>query len=94
LKDVADALLYPGPRDSLTQVFMPRAELDGTPYGKEIERRLTMEGFPANFLANQSPEKDEGPQFSRPQPASGGPPRLPPPPKNMGAPLPPRPPSQ
>ena len=27
LKDVADALLYLGPRDSLTQVIMPRAEL-------------------------------------------------------------------
>lgn len=45
LKDVADALLYLGPRASLTQVFMPRAELDGTAYDKEIERRLTIEGF-------------------------------------------------
>jgi len=90
LKDVADALFYVGPRDSLTEIFMTRAELNGTPYGKEIERRLTIEGFPANIIA----ERREAPQFSRPQPAAGGPPLLPPPPKNMGAPLPPRPPSQ
>jgi hypothetical protein len=90
LKDVADALLYLGPRDNLTQVSMPRSELDGTPYGKEMERRLTIEGFPNNFIS----EKDEAPQFSRPQTVGSAPPRLPPPPKNMGAPLPPRPPSQ
>jgi hypothetical protein len=86
----ADAVLYLGPRDSLTQVFMPRAELDGTPYGKEIERRLMIEGFRADFVR----DKEEAPQFSRPQPATGAPPPLPPMPKNMGAPLPPRPPSQ
>jgi hypothetical protein len=90
LKDVADALLYLGPRDSLTAVFMTRAELASTPYGKEIQRRLTIEGFPNNPGAEQR----EAPQFRRPQPASGGLPPLPPPPKNMGAPLPPRPPSQ
>lgn len=91
LKDVADALLYLGPRDSLIAVRMPRAELDGTPYGKEIERRLMIEGIPMNFLF----DKDEVPQFSRPEPSGGNaPPPLPPPPKNMGAPLPPRPPSQ
>ncbi len=89
LRDVADALLYLGPRDSLTAVNMPRAELVGTPYGREIERRLTIEGFSSNSIS----EKDETPQFSRPQ-LTGSPPPLPPPPKNMGAPLPPRPPSQ
>jgi hypothetical protein len=89
LKDVADALFYLGPRHKLTQVFMPRAELDGTAYGKEIARRLTIEGFATNFI----PEKEEAPQFLRPQPNSGPPGPLPPPPKNMGAPLPPRPPS-
>lgn len=90
LKDAADALLYLGPRDSLTAVSMSRAELEGTPYGKEIQRRLTVEGFPSNFID----EKNEAPQFSRPQDGGTGPPPLPPPPKNMGAPLPPRPPSQ
>jgi hypothetical protein len=95
LKDAADALLYLGPRDSLTAVNMPRAELQGTPYGKEMERRLTIEGFPISLLLSQTSEKEEVPQFSRPQPSGGGgPPPLPPPPKNMGAPLPPPPPSQ
>ncbi len=91
LKDFADALLYLGPRDILIALRMPRVELDGTPYGKEMERRLTIEGFAMNFLF----DRDEAPQFPRPEAASGNaPPRLPPPPKNMGAPLPPRPPSQ
>jgi len=62
LKD-ADALLYLGPRDSLTVVSMPRTELDGTPYGKEIARRLTIIwGASFDFL----PDKEEGPQFSPP----------------------------
>jgi hypothetical protein len=96
LKDAADALLYLGPRDSLTQVSMSGSELEGTPYGKEIERRLSIEGFPGNIIT----QKSEAPQFSPPPPAVDGspphltPPHLPPPPKNMGAPLPPRPPSQ
>lgn len=95
LKDVADALLYVGPRDSLTRVSMPRAELEGTPYGKEMERRLTIEFDHApNFL----PDKEESPQFNRPQPqmagTNSGPPALPPPPKSIHDPLPPRPPSQ
>lgn len=95
LKDTADALLYLGPRDSLTAVNMARAELQGTPYGKEMERRLTIEGFPVSLLLSLTSEKEDVPQFSRPQPSGGGgPPPLPPPPKNMGAPLPPRPPSQ
>jgi hypothetical protein len=90
LREAADALLYLGPRDSLTAVFMTRAELDGTPYGKEIQRRLMIEGFPNNPGA----EQPEAPQFHRPQPTGGGPPHLPPPPKNTAAPLPPRPPSE
>jgi len=92
LKDAADALFYLGPRDRLTQVRMPREELDGTPYGKELQRRLAIEGFPSNLNFGD----DEVAQFSRPQPQSGGapPPPMPPPPKNMGAPLPPRPPAQ
>jgi hypothetical protein len=94
LKDAADALLYVGPRDALTKVSMSRAELDGTPYSKELQRRLTIElGQPVNFL----PEKEEAPLFATPQQAiaaSSGPPRLPPPPKSIHDPLPPRPPSQ
>lgn len=91
LKDVADALLYLGPRDSLTEAFMPRAELVGTPYGKEMERRLTIEGFPASFVSQMESRDPEAPQFSRSEPSVMP---LPPPPKNLGAPLPPRPPSQ
>jgi hypothetical protein len=95
LKDVADALLYVGPRDSLTSIHMTRAELNGTPYGKEIERRLAIEGFPVDFASQMESANSETPQFSRPQTSNGNaPPPLPPPPKNMRAPLPPRPPSQ
>jgi hypothetical protein len=99
LKEVADALLYLGPRDSLTSINMTRAELDSTPYGKEIERRLAIEGFPADFAAQLESASSETPQFTRPKAArpSAPPPPPPsaPPPKNVGPPpLPPRPPAQ
>ncbi len=101
LREVADALLYLGPRDGLTSVNMTRSELDGTPYGKEIERRLVIEGFPADVAAQLESANSETPQFSRPKPSAPPPPTprstppSAPPPKNMGPPpLPPRPPSQ
>jgi hypothetical protein len=86
LRDAADALLYLGPRDTLTAVNMPRTDLEGTPYGREIARRL-------EILFGQSPSilsaATETPQFP---PGSGGPPPpLPPPPKSIHDPLPPRP---
>ncbi len=95
LSDAADALLYVGPRDALTELRMPRADLDGTPYGNEIARRLTIQmGHAVNLLYDQS----EVPQFPRPQPqpqsTSVGRPALPPMPKSIHDPLPPRPPSQ
>jgi hypothetical protein len=43
LKDAADVLLYLGPRNSLVTVQMSPAELEGTPYGKEIERRKNIQ---------------------------------------------------
>ena len=43
LRDAADALLYLGPHDSLATVPMPRSDLEGTPYGKEIQRRMTLQ---------------------------------------------------
>ena len=89
---VADAMLYVAPRDSLRHVFMPRSELDGTAYGKEIARRQTIEfGQPLNVH-----DESEVPEFERPQPQANrsGPPPLPPMPKSINAPLPPRPPSQ
>ena len=93
LGEAADALLYVGPRDTLTKVFMPRSEVDGTPYGKEIARRTMIQlGQPLNFLHDQS----EVALFERPQPGpdTGGLPPLPPMPKSIHDPLPPRPPCQ
>jgi len=86
LQDSADAVLYLAPRDALTAVNMARADLEGTPYGREIARRL-------EILFGQSPNifpgATETPQFP---PGSGGPPPpLPPPPKSIHDPLPPRP---
>lgn len=43
LKEAADALLYLGPKDSLVTVRMLPAELEGTPYGKELERRVKLQ---------------------------------------------------
>lgn len=106
MKDVADALLYLGPRDTLLDVFMTRGELEGTPYENEIERRLTLEGMPLEIVPALEPETSEAPQFSRPKIAKPEPPAAPapapapqaqptPPPKALGPPpLPPRPPSQ
>jgi hypothetical protein len=86
LQDAADTLLYLGPRDTLTAVNMSRADLEDTPYGREIARCL-------EILFGQSPNiipgATETPQFP---PGSGGPPPpLPPPPKSIHDPLPPRP---
>ena len=89
LKNAADELLYLGPRDSLISVEAAREEVDGTPYGKELLRRMTILGFHLPFV----PQTRESPQFDRPEP-SNGPSSFPAPPKNMDAPLPPRPPSQ
>ena len=88
LKDAADALLYLGPRDSLIAVSARREEVDGTPYGKELLRRMTVLGLVLPYI----PDSNESAQFDRPEPGD----RLPPftPPKTMNAPLPRRPPSQ
>jgi hypothetical protein len=85
LEDVADAILYLGPRDSLIQLHTTRADLQGTAYGKEISRRLEiMFGARIDVVS----EKTESPQFPR---NSGPPPPLPPPPKTIHDPLPPKP---
>ncbi len=111
LKDAMDALLYLGPRDSLVAVNAPTAELVGTPYAKEIERRLTLMGFSAGPI-RLGQWGDERMQYPRPQLGRASltvramawiratryrlTPQwlLPAPPTNIGAPLPPRPPSQ
>ncbi len=91
LKDAADALLYLGPRDSLILVSAPRDEVDGTPYGKELLRRMTLLGFEP-FIPEMHSDKKESAQFDRPEPGDGPPPFTPP--KTIDAPLPSRPPSQ
>jgi hypothetical protein len=66
LKDGADALLYLGPRDSLTSVSMTRVQLEGTAYGKEIERRLKIEMILEEDADPLFAEKEESLQFPRP----------------------------
>ena len=91
----ADAMLYVGPRDSLTSVNVPASELENSDYGKEINRRLMIQmGRTMTFTLPA-----ETPQFQRPAPqqaAAGNVQRFPQAqaPKSMHDPLPPRPPSQ
>jgi hypothetical protein len=89
LKEAADALLYLGPRDNLVAVDSAREEVDGTPYGKELLRRMRILGFDLPII----PDAKEYKQFDRPQPVAG-PENFPAPPKNMDEPLPLRPPSR
>ncbi|MFC5862695.1 hypothetical protein ACFPT7_10375 [Acidicapsa dinghuensis] len=94
LADAADALFYAGPRDSLTQLVMPRSELDNTAYGKEVARRFVIQtGHEGNVLSNKS----EVPQYPRPVPNVGNSTAQSAPPPlrgNINLTLPPRPPPQ
>jgi hypothetical protein len=91
----ADAMLYVGPRDTLTSVNVPASELENSDYGKEINRRLMIQmGRTMTFTL-----PPETPQFQRPAPqqaAAGNVHRFPQAqaPKSMNDRLPPRPPSQ
>jgi hypothetical protein len=93
MSDVSDAMLYLGPRASLTAVNVPRSELVGTAYGKELARRFMIQtGRTLEF-----DQESEVPQFQKPlsQTSSNGNHSLPSrPPKSINDPLPPRPPSQ
>jgi hypothetical protein len=95
MESAADAMLYVGPRDSLTAVNVPAKDLEGSDYGKEIDRRLIIQmGHSMTFTLPA-----ETPQFQRPAPQqadSGSVQRMPQvqAPKSMVDPLPPRPPSQ
>src|SRR5437868_7181352 len=73
LKDTADALLYLGPRDSLTVVEMTRAEMEGTPYDKELRRRVQIEKIFGLSPDNLYAEKAESLQFPRPKPEESAP---------------------
>jgi hypothetical protein len=91
----ADAMLYVGPRDSLTAVNVPASELENSEYGKEINRRLMIQmGRTMTFTLPAETQ-----QFQRPasqQVAAGNVQRFPQAqaPKSIHDPLPPRPPSQ
>jgi hypothetical protein len=73
-KQTADAYLYLGPRDKITVVNNQRSALEGTAYGRELQRRMAiMFDKPPDFL----PPKDtptEQPAFSR---TAASPPPLP-----------------
>ena len=73
LKDAADGLMYLGPRDSLISVEAAREEVDGTAYGKELLRRMTILGFHLPYV----PDAKESPQFDRPEPGNGPPAGIP-----------------
>jgi hypothetical protein len=69
-----DAVLYLGPRDKLTVVKNRREDLDATPYGKELERRLAIIfDQPPDFLPKAG-DPQEQPAFSR---TPGSPPPFP-----------------
>lgn len=71
---MCDAYLYLGPRDTLTVSKNRRADLEGTPYGRELERRLTILFDKAPDFLPKPDAAPEQPAFSRsPTP----PPRLP-----------------
>ena len=90
LSQVADALLYVGPLESLRHTFMPRSELEGTDYGEEIARRQRIEFGEALKPEEQS----ERPEFEKPQPQKDRNSTPPPTPKSINDPLPPRPPAR
>jgi len=61
----ADAYLYLGPRDRLTVVKNRRSDLDGTAYGRELERRLTIIFDKAPDFLPAPDSAAEEPAFSR-----------------------------
>ena len=64
----ADSYLYLGPRDRITVVKNPRSDLDGTAYGRELERRLTIIFDRAPDFLPRSNSETEQPAFSRTPP--------------------------
>ena len=72
LEQTADAYLYLGPRDRLTVVRNLRSTLEGTAYGKELQRRLTI-------LFDKAPDFLPSPDAGAEQPAFPRNPTPPPP---------------
>ncbi len=64
-EQTADACLYLGPRDRLTVVKNRRSDLDGTAYGKELTRRLTIIFDKAPDFLPKSDTETEQPAYSR-----------------------------
>ena len=60
-----DAYLYLGPRDTITVSKNRRSDLEGTPYGREIERRLTILFDKAPDFLPEADAGTEQPAFSR-----------------------------
>jgi hypothetical protein len=66
LADQADALLYVAPCSALKTVYLTKADLDGTAYGREVIRRdLILLGHPAAFLYGALPQCAQSQQASR-----------------------------
>jgi hypothetical protein len=64
-EQTADAYLYLGPRDRVTVVKNRRSDLDGTAYGMELQRRLTIIfGKAPDFLPKSDIDTTQ-PAFSR-----------------------------
>ena len=64
-EQTGDAYLYLGPRDRLTSVRNRRSDLEGTDYGKEVERRLTIIFDKAPDFLPKPDAGGEQPSFSR-----------------------------
>ena len=71
----ADAYLYLGARDNITVVKNRRSDLDGTAYGKELQRRLAIlfdkppDFLPASNLGTEQPAFSRTPALPPPLPA-------------------------
>ena len=66
LADQADALLYVAPCSALKNVYLTKADLDGTPYGQEVIRRdIILPGHPEAFPYGVLPQCAQPQQASR-----------------------------
>jgi hypothetical protein len=66
LAEQADALLYVAPCNALETANLPKADLDGTPYGREVIRRdIILLGHPVPFSYGALPQCVQPQQSSR-----------------------------
>ena len=64
-EQTCDAYLYLGPRDTITVVKNRRSDLEGTPYGRELERRMAILFEKAPDFLPKTDAAQEQPAFSR-----------------------------